>query len=116
MDTSEAHRSNITDDELQLCLRQFRSETPALGERMIMGKLRSLGIRVSRKPVRTCIRVIDPINTVLRWRGHLARRQPYSVAGPNSLWHIGESSVYLSGPKGGSFYVCEQSCINNIGH
>ena len=90
MDTSGFQRSNVTDDELEHLLRQIRSETPALGERMVMGKLRSLGIRVSRSRIRSCLREIDPINTALRWRGHLARRQPYSVAGPNSLWHQGK--------------------------
>ncbi len=90
MDTSGFQRSNVTDDELEHLLRQIRIETPALGERMVMGKLRSFGIKVSRSRVRSCIREIDPINTALRWRGHLARRQPYSVAGPNSLWHQGK--------------------------
>lgn len=89
MNTSSP-RSNVSDDELELVIRQIHSEAPTLGERMIMGKLRSIGVRVSRARVRTCIRRVDPINTALRWRGNLVRRQPYSVAGPNSLWHIGE--------------------------
>ena len=84
------NQSIIRDDELEHLLRQIRHETPALGERMIMGKLRSHGIKVSRSRVRSCLRQIDPLNTALRWRGHLARRQPYSVPGPNSLWHIGK--------------------------
>ena len=83
-------QTNIRDDELEHLLRQIRHETPALGERMIMGKLRADGIKVSRSRVRSCLRQIDPINTALRWRGHLARRQPYSVPSPNSLWHIGK--------------------------
>jgi len=32
----------------------------------------------------------DPLHTALRWRGNLTPRHPYSVAGPNSLWHIGK--------------------------
>ena len=43
MDTSNMHRSNISDDELEHFLRQIRRETPALGERMIMGSGGSRG-------------------------------------------------------------------------
>ena len=32
----------------------------------------------------------DPIGVALRWPAGATRRQPYSVAGPNSLWHIGK--------------------------
>ena len=41
------------------------------------------------------MRVTDPINTALRWRGNLSNRRPYSVPGPNSLWHIGESCTVV---------------------
>ena len=37
----------------------------------------------------------DPINTAMRWRGQSISRRPYSVPGPNSLWHIGEMT-YMS--------------------
>lgn len=85
MDTSVI-TTNVNSDELECIIRQVRKETPSLGERMVMGKLRrALGVKASRSRVRSCLRAIDPINTALRWRGQLARRQPYSVAGPNSL-------------------------------
>ena len=42
--------------------------------------------RVTRARVRDALRSVDPINTALRWQGG---RRPYSVPGPNSLWHIG---------------------------
>lgn len=92
MSTDKSHSSSVDDDELEHLLRQIRHETPALGKRLIMGKLKSWGIKVSRSRVRTCIHQIDPINTVLRWKGYLASRQPYSVPGPNSLWHIGKQT------------------------
>ena len=84
--------TNITDEELAVILRQMRRENPALGERMVMGRLRSMGFRLTRSRVRDCIRATDPIQTALRWRGQLVCRQPYSVPGPNSLWHIGKFS------------------------
>ena len=82
--------SNITDEELAVILRQMRRENPALGERMVMGHLCSMGFKITRSRVRDSIRNTDPIQTALRWRGQLAPRQPYSVPGPNSLWHIGK--------------------------
>ena len=50
--------------------------------------LGSLGFKVTRARVREAMRASDPINTALRWR-EITPRQPYSVPGPNSLWHIG---------------------------
>ena len=44
---------------------------------------------VSRERLRNAVRVTDPINRALRWRGVLTARRPYSVPGPNALWHIG---------------------------
>ena len=81
--------TNISDEELTVILQQMRRESPNLGERMVIGRLRSMGFKVARARVRDRIRATDPIQTALRWTGQLARRQPYSVPGPNSLWHIG---------------------------
>ncbi len=51
---------------------------------MLGGMLCSQGIFVQRGD---CIHHTDPINTALRWQ-QMVRRRPYSVPGPNSLWHI----------------------------
>ena len=56
---------------------------------MTWGRLRSMGYSVTRSRLRQAIRDIDPLHTALRWRGSLSVRHPYSVPGPNSLWHIG---------------------------
>ena len=48
-------------------------------------------MKVTRERVRQSLRSIDPIGVVLRWPAGATRRRPYSVAGPNSLWHIGMS-------------------------
>ena len=60
---------------------------------MVIGRLRSMGFKVTRSRVRTSIRATDPIQIALRWNSQLAHRQPYSVPGPNSLWHIGKYTV-----------------------
>ena len=62
---------------------------PEIGESLVWGRLRSMGLQVTRERVRQAIRRTDPLNTALRWRDLVSRR-PYSVPGPNSLWHIGK--------------------------
>lgn len=98
----ESTRSNVSDDELCLLIREIQRDSPGLGETMTLGRLRGMGVRATRSRVRECTRSLDPIGTSLRWMGHLTRRQPYSVPGPNSLWHIGEFVRYTSWLYNGS--------------
>ena len=51
------------------------------------GHLRSLGLRVQRDRIRESIGRVDPENSRIRWAVVISRRA-YSVAGPNSLWHV----------------------------
>lgn len=82
--------------QLRVVLRDMRREHPNFGETMTMGYLRALGYRVSRATLRTCIHATDPIQTALRWQGGLTPRCPYSVPGPNSLWHLGMKPIDLN--------------------
>lgn len=82
--------SSISDAELESTIRTLRHDHPEIGEVMAWGNLRAAGIRVSRERVRNALRRSDPLNSALRWRGNLTKRRPYSVPGPNSLWHIGQ--------------------------
>ncbi len=79
----------LSDIELNSLVKEMHSESPAMGVTMVIGKLRMKGYRASRERVRCALRSADPLTVALRWTGGLSRRQPYSVAGPNSLWHIG---------------------------
>lgn len=81
--------TELSDSELIALIEELRQELPYIGQVMVMGILRSRGYQVSRERVRECIRLTDPLNTALRWRGTPRHRRPYSVPGPNSLWHIG---------------------------
>lgn len=81
--------SPMDDDQLRMFVGQVREEFPSIGESLVIGRLHSEGYHVPRARVRSAIRITDPINTALRWRGITTSRRPYSVAGPNSLWHIG---------------------------
>ena len=83
----EAPRS-MTANELTQFVEELRTQLPDIGETLVIGRLQSLGYHVPRERVRQSIRSTDPLNTALRWHGVTARR-PYSVPGPNSLWHIG---------------------------
>lgn len=77
------------DSELRHLVEKTRQELPYLGEVMVMGRLRALGYYVTRSRLRQVIHDTDPINRALRWGSNLHVRRPYSVPGPNSLWHIG---------------------------
>ena len=81
--------SDVSDVDLAQILQDLRREMPEIGESMVWGRLRSMGLQVTRERVRQAIRRTDPLNTALRWRDLVSRR-PYSVPGPNSLWHIGK--------------------------
>lgn len=60
---------------------------PALGQTLVWGRLRSMGLSVTRARLREAMWVSDPIHTALRW-SEITPRRPYSVPGPNSLWHV----------------------------
>ena len=79
----------ISDEQLRNVVRELHSSQPNLGEVMVWGTLHSMGYSVTRSRLQRAIRDTDPLHTALRWRGSLSVRHPYSVPGPNSLWHIG---------------------------
>lgn len=90
---SNSAGARITDADLRTVLQQLRHELPSLGQTLVWGRVRSMGFEVTRNRIRQVMRQDDPIHTALRWQGEVVQRQPYSVAGPNSLWHIGESGM-----------------------
>jgi hypothetical protein len=83
---------SLSDDDLASYVAEFRRDDPHIGESMTAGLLRSRGYRVTRARIRQALRSHDPLSAALRWPG-LTKRRVYSVAGPNSLWHVG---MYLS--------------------
>jgi hypothetical protein len=80
--------ADLSDEDLLAFVSDMRSTTHTVGESLVTGSLRSRGYRVSRERVRQALRSSDPLSSALRWPGGLTHRRPYSVAGPNSLWHI----------------------------
>ena len=76
--------SCLTDTELDQRVEAIKIDMPDVGQRMVQGLLRSQGISVPQRSLKR----IDPINVGLRWRPRI-QLKPYSVPGPNSLWHVG---------------------------
>ena len=82
----DVNYSTITDNELDNIMRTIKHDQPYAGEIIIQGLLISMGYRIQRHRIRSSIHRVDPIGPAVRWSNFI-QRQPYSVAGPNSLWH-----------------------------
>ena len=82
---TSAQAGELLDNDRMSSYHRLEQTNPNVGESIVTGRLRSLGYHVPRDQVRQAFRSSDP----LRWPGVLTHRRPYSVAGPNSLWHIG---------------------------
>ncbi|CAB4420316.1 unnamed protein product [Rhizophagus irregularis] len=85
-DTAQ-HYSSITNDEIDTLVNQIKFNNPFFGQNMIMGAIRSRGIKITRKALRESIQRVDAIGAVTRWTQVIPRRK-YRVAGPNAIWHI----------------------------
>ena len=79
--------TNISDADLDRQMEVIKNNHPNDGERMVIGRLRSLGFVLPRARVRASIHRVDPENTAIR-RTVTIRRRVYYSEGPNSVWHI----------------------------
>ena len=70
-----------------LIVKRLQQDFPNAGIVMNQGHLQSAGIRVQRCRVRQFVASNHPIHRNMHWHQVLSRR-PYSVPGPNLLWHI----------------------------
>jgi hypothetical protein len=82
-----ANYMNITDEQLDNIVKDLRAEHPFFGQVLLMGSIRSLGIRIPRQRLRDSLQRIDTFGILNRWSNIIPRRI-YSVAGPNCLLHI----------------------------
>ena len=60
------------------------------------GRIHACGHHVQRERIRQALRRVDPLSAALQAPGGLTSRRPYSVPGPNSLWHIGKPKCLIS--------------------
>ena len=81
---------SLSNADLLSLVREIHSQFPTIGASMVWGHICARGYHVTREQVRSSLRRVDPLSAALRWPGVLTVRRPYSVAGPNSLWHIGD--------------------------
>ena len=86
-DLEESSWTQITDSDLSRIVQEIQELTPNIGQARLLGALRSRGLNIQRWRVRNCLRTLDPVGTVLRWRSAIYRRK-YNVPTPNALWHI----------------------------
>ena len=84
----ESSYSDISDEDLASLIEDSRQVNASVGVSMATGLLRARGIVVQRIRVRRALQLSDPLSDVLKWPGLLTKRHSYSVAGPNSLWHM----------------------------
>ena len=88
-------RDTLSDTELRQLIVAWKTEMPNIGVTMITGRVLASGHHVRRERIRQVIRRVDPLSTALRAPSGLTSRRPYSVPGPNCLWHIGKLETYL---------------------
>ena len=80
----------ISDEELDSIVREMSKTTPNLGERRLMGAIRSRNIHIQHRRIRDSLRRVDPVGTAFRWRP-LVYRKKYLVPCPNALRRIDEN-------------------------
>jgi len=81
--------STMPDEELDQCVRKFKSRQPHAEYRMMKALLQAQGLRVQYNRVRASMHHVDTTGVISRMvhLGCIARRT-YSVPGPLSLVHI----------------------------
>ena len=57
----------LSDDDLGIVLEELSAELPAMGETMMWGRLKSMGLHVTRRQLRHVLAEIDPLQRALRW-------------------------------------------------
>lgn len=78
---------DIADRDLDMVVSEFVYSFPSAGQKTIEGHLVAQGRHIQRWRIRESLLRVDPWGVEQRTRCILHRRE-YSVAGPNSLWHI----------------------------
>lgn len=81
--------STISDDELDILVKEFRQQKPDAGICYLTGFLRSRGLRLQTRRIIASLARIDKLGRSLHCR-RFAKipRCPYKVSRPNALWHI----------------------------
>jgi hypothetical protein len=79
--------SNISNEQLDLLVREAQNRNPNIGIRLTKGFLMGKGHRVQHCRIRDSLIRTDPVGMMDRW-AKAVRRRKYKVHSPLSLWHI----------------------------
>ena len=79
--------SNLSDDELDAIVQEYRQTKPASGIRYLDGHLRTLGHKVQEARIKASVKRVDPLGPILHSQTTISRGE-YKVPRPNALWHI----------------------------
>ena len=79
--------TSISEYDLDNLVRNIVVLHSQCGEKSVLSRLRSEGVRVQRQKIRDSLHRVDPEGVMNRLRCALHRRQ-YTVRSPNSLWHL----------------------------
>lgn len=75
----------LNEEELKGIIRMLKGENRRCGEKYVAGHLRAIGKKATQKPIRECLRAVDPIGTHFG-RKLKTKRGAYRVEGPNFRW------------------------------
>ena len=88
--------TEISDEELTNTIQSFiQMHGNFVGYSLVKGHLKSIGIRVQQRQIRTILRNLDPESSCFRWAIVVSRRS-YNVRSSNSLWHLDDHHSLVS--------------------
>jgi hypothetical protein len=79
--------SNISDDDLDVIVREYKAAKPDTGFRYLKGYLRGRNIKLQENRILASLRRVDMLRITLRMNQPISRRE-YVVPRPNALWHV----------------------------
>ena len=80
--------SAISNRELDVLVRSFKTHKPESGFRYLTGFLREQGIYIQRQRVWQSLHRVDRLNWHLRQGNQVIQRRRYKVKRANALWHV----------------------------
>ena len=79
----------LSDEELDEAVKDVKRDFVQSGYRMVVGVLRSRGLKIQERRVMESLRRVDTEGVLMRsLQLRLTNRREYKVYGPNALWHI----------------------------
>ena len=103
--------SQISDEELDTLVKEFKRERPTTGLSYLRGHLLQQGWQIQRNRLLASISQVDSIGKVLRKNSALKRRK-YVSSRPNAVWHI--DGHHKLGPWGFIIHSSIDGCDSTV--